>query len=294
MNSRVQRKSVFALAAGILAAGVLPVNIIQSGAHAASISSGNSSLTINPSSSSAPYISQWLIDGVDQFGGTPVGGDNIQFNNGTSFVGVNSLNLQSSNFTGPVGLATYTGVFEGYNFSISIQDTLAGGAPGSGTASINESITVKNLGVVTAVQTNIVATPTFTIQDVVDYNVNGTAPNDTLTLSPSPTPNTAVQTDPTGAQVTYISTPPTTWELISNGSSSMTLGPETGNEAFLFNWQLPVAPGNTSIISITETASGINTPPTSIPLPSAAWECLSTLGGLGVFGIVKRVRKHIA
>jgi hypothetical protein len=290
MTIWVQRKSLFALAAGILAAGVLPA-----GAHAASISSGNSSLTMNPSSS-APYISNWVIDGVDQFGGTPVGGDSIQFFNGSSFVGVNSLNLQSSNFTGPVGLATYTGVLDGYNVSISIQDTLAGGAPGSGTAAINESITVENLGAVQtqSVKANIIATPTFTIQDLVDYNVNGTATNDTLTLSPSPTPNTAVQTDPTGAQITYVSTPPTTWELISNGSSSMTLGPETGNEAFAMQWQLPIAPGDSSIISITETASGINSPPTSIPLPSAAWECLSTLGGLAVFGILRRVRKAIA
>jgi hypothetical protein len=290
MTTRVQRKSLLALAAGILAAGVLPA-----GAHAASITSGNSSLTINPSGS-APYVSQWVVDGVNQFGGTPVGGDSIQFFNGSSFVGVNTLNLASSNFTGPVGLAVYTGVFDGYDFSITVQDTLSGGTPGSGASAINESITVSNLGLaqVPQVRANIVSTPTFTIQDLVDYNVNGTATNDTLTLSPSPTPNTAVQTDPTGAEITYISTPPTTWELISNGSSSMTLGPETGNEAFALDWQLPIAPGNSSIISITETASGINSPPTSIPLPSAAWECLSTLGGLVVFGLAKRVKKAIA
>ena len=52
--------------------------------------------------------------------------------------------------------------------------------------------------------------------------------------------------------------------------------------------------GQSQSISITEAASGISTPPTSIPLPSASWACLWTLGGLGASGLIKRMRRAIA
>jgi hypothetical protein len=135
--------------------------------------------------------------------------------------------------------------------------------------------------------------PVFTIEESVGYTVNGNTNQNILTLSPSPNPNTATQTDPTGAKITYAATPvPTTWAL--NGSMS-TLGPSgPGSENFNFVWDLTVPAGESQSLSITEAATGINSPVTSIPLPSAAWTCLSTLGGLGMFGLVKRIRRALA
>jgi hypothetical protein len=291
MLKRVQNKALLLLAGGALAAGILPGM-----ARAASVSSGNSTLTINPTGSS-PYISQWVIDGVDQYGGAPAGGDQLSFFNGTSFVPLNSLTPTSSFFSDPIGSVTYSTIVGGDNFTINVKDILSGGASGSGASAITETITVNNLGAATVpgVQPALVTNGpvTFTIQDLVDYNVNGNATNNTLTLSPSVNPNTAEQTDPTGAKVTFAATPtPNTFQMFQNGSPISGVGPSTGNESFNFTWDLSLAPNDSGIISITEAATG--TPPTSIPLPSAAWSCISMLGGLSVYGLVKRIRRVMA
>jgi hypothetical protein len=292
MSKRVQNGGLSFLASGLLAAGIFPA-----AAGAADVSNGNSTLTINPTGSS-PYVSQWVVDGVDQFGGTPVGGDQLNFFNGSSLVPLNSLTPTNSFFSDPICSVTYSTTLNGDNFTINVKDILGGGASGSGASNITETITVNNLGPasVPGVQPALVADGpvTFTIHDVVDYNVNGTANNDTLTLSPGPNPNTAEQTDPTGAKITFAATPvPTGFSLIHNGAGIPGLGPSTGDEAFSFTWDLSLAPGDSGIISITEAAMGINAPPTTIPLPSAAWSCITMLGGLGAFGVVKRFRQVI-
>jgi hypothetical protein len=285
-------------AGAALAVGLLAVAAMQSPARAASITDGNSTLTINPNSP-APFVSQWSIDGVNQFGGTPAGGDNLEFFNGTQYVPINTLTVQSSFFSDPIASVTYAGTYEGDNFTITVKDILSGGNPGSGASAINETITVNNLGPTQVPGVNpagLVASPVqFQIKDLVDFNVNGTANNDTLRLTPSGSPNTATQTDPTGAKITWAATPtPNSFELGTNGIFSSTLGPRTGNEAFESVWDLSLAPLGTGIISITESASGIHSTAESIPMPSSVWNSLATLAGLGFWAAIRRGRRMMA
>ena len=233
-----------------------------------------------------------------QFGGTPAGGDNLELFNGTQYVPINTLTVQSSFFSDPIASVTYAGTYEGDSFTITVKDILTGGNPGSGASAIDETITVNNLGPVQVPGVNpasLIDSPVqFQIKDLVDFNVNGTANNDTLRLSPSGSANTATQTDPTGAKITWATTPiPNSFELGNNGFFSSTLGPKTGNDAFESVWDLSLAPLGTGIISITESASGIHSPTESIPMPTSVWNSLATLAGLGFWAAIRRGRRII-
>jgi hypothetical protein len=288
MSKRVQNNALSLLAIGLLAAGVFPAS-----SWAASISSGNSTLTFN-TSGPANYIESWTIDGVDQYIGA--NGANISILNGASFEGINNLTLQGTPFFGSgIANVTYGGVINGDSVTINVKDILSGGAAGSGASSITETITLNNLGAAPqpGIQPALVATPTFTIEESVGYTVNGNTNQNILTLSPGPNPNTAEQSDPKGAKITFAATPvPTTWAIDGSNSTLGPVGP--GSENFDFTWDLNVPAGESQSISITEAATGITQPPTSIPLPSAAWSCVSTLGGLALFALVKRIRRKIA
>jgi hypothetical protein len=277
MLKRVRNTGFALVAGGLLTAGIFPAI-----AGAESISSGNSSMTFNLASP-ADFISGWTVDGVNQ-----VASENISIlNNAFSFENINALTLEGTPFFGS-GIAdvTYGGVVNGENFTITVKDILSGGSAGSGASGISETITLNNLGPVNS--QSPIQFISFEIQDAVNYTVNGSSNNNTLMLSPSPTPNTATQTDPTGGMITYSATPiPMTLQVDHSGSSNMTLGPD-------FVWDLTVPAGESQSISITEAASGIHMAPTSIPAPSAGWTCLWTLAGLSAPGLLKRVRRVLA
>ena len=265
------------------------------------ISSNNSSLSY----SSISNAISWDVDGVNEFGGTPAGGDLLQYWNGTSYAPLSDLTVENYSVSGNVASATLGGQLDGDNFTVAVQVILTGGNTGSGASGITEQITVNNLGPAatlnpipdTNVNTPAIAVGSgvnFFISDTFDANLNATPNNDTLTLSPSGTPNTAVQTDPAGVKLTYATTPtPSTFALINNGSSSATVGPETGNEAFNFIWDLDLAPGDTGIISNTISLSGQSTPVVGIPHPNSAKSALATLAGLGIIGIIRRKRAAV-
>jgi hypothetical protein len=256
------------------------------------LTDGNSSITFNPTTSAV----SWIVDGVDQYGGSPAGSNTLEYFNGTSFVPLLGLTVESSSLSGNIGSATFGGTLGNDNFTITVKAILTGGAAGSGASGINETITVNNLGPTTT-DTVSPAVPTgtvdFIIRNTVDANLNATPNDDTLTLSPSGAPNTAVQTDPTGVKLTYSSTPtPSQFALIDGGSSSTNLGPATGNEAFQFNWDLSLASGDTGIISITQALSG-PTQMSSVAAPNSAWSALVALAGLGIFSGIRRMRRAI-
>jgi len=253
------------------------------------LTSGNSSLTFDVPSSTA----SWIVDGVDQFGGSPAGNDTLSYYNGTDFVPIVSLPVTSSSVAGNIGSATFSTTLDGDNFTITIKAILTGGATGSGASGINETIAVNNLGpsqtpsIQPAIAT--VGGPVdFIVQDDFDANVNATPANDTLTFSPAGAVNTATQTDPTGVKLTYVTTPTPTGVDGSPDSGASTT-PMTGNEAFIFTWGLSLAPDDTGIISNTITLSGPGTPPVQgVPLPNSAAATLATLGGLGIITVLRR------
>jgi hypothetical protein len=268
-----------ALRLGLFAASlaVTPIFGSMNAARAASVSSGNSTLTIN-STTSGPYISNWIVDGVDQYGGSPAGGDTLVVGG----VPINSFPLTSSFFASGIASATYT---QG-QLQINVKDVLTGGSAGSGASAINEIITFSNT------DTDSQDAPlTFTFQDHVDYNVNATPNNDTLTLSPG-TPNTATQTDPTGATINFTATPtPDSTELDNGGSNTGTLGPSTGNVAFGFYYDLSIDPNSSEQISFNETLTGPSS--AAVPLPNSAYSALFMLAGLGAIGGYRKMRRAI-
>lgn len=261
------------------------------------ISSNNSSMTFDPGpvATPAPYITSWMVDGVNQFGGTSTG-DSISYFNGSSFTALNSNTPSSATYTANVGSATYDVDVQGEQFTVNVQDILLGGSTGSGASGITQTITVNNIGFVPSnvVQPDSVndSPVSFTLQDLVNAHVNGNA-NNTLTLSPSGAPNQAVQTDPTGVKFTYTTTPvPSSFDISNGSTTTASVGPQTGNESFLFDWNFSLAPGDTGIVSITESLSAA--PTTSVPgvpLPSSAQSAFAALAGLGAIGIARRLRR---
>jgi hypothetical protein len=279
----ISKRKMFTLVAVIGAAGWM----VSGTAHAATatITSNNSSLTFSSVGDSV----NWLVDGVDQFGGTPAGGDLLQIFNGTNLEPLTDLTLQSDSVSGNIASGTFTGVVNGANLSITVQAILTGGNAGSGASGINETITINDLGIAP-----IPVNPPLDfveITDTFDANLNATPNNDTLTLSPSGAPTKAVQTDPTGVKLTYTTAAiPSGSELINNGVAGTGDGPATGNEAFQFDWIISLEPGNTSIISNTISLSGPGSTAVGVPLPNSAGMALAGLGGLGIVAIVRRKR----
>jgi hypothetical protein len=277
------------IAAAIWAAG----STLGSTAQAASISNNNSDLTINPTGPNA-FITSWTVDGVDQYGGLPAGSEDFQISTGGgSLVGLNSLSLTSS-FVGPPGVGLFTATYSGAGYTVSVNETLVGGNSGSGASALSEVITINNTEAVpTDANANVIELSplTFRLVQLSNLNVDATPGNDTLTLSPSQ-PNTANQTDPLGT-VVNVSVTPTPNEFTGGtvGSQSASTGPFVGDDAFSFEWDGSIDPGNSYQVSINETVQGAASASVAVPLPSSAKSALAMLAGLAVIGIVRRMRK---
>ena len=273
------------VAGALVAAGSLFGSGNAARAATYSITSGDSTISYN---SNLQAVS-WLVNGVNEFGGSPAGGDVLSIYNGTDFVPLadDGLTLVSDSFTKNIASATLSGNYEGDNFTITFKGILTGGAKGSGTAGLAETITVNNLGP-SAPDGDNEGPVDFIIQDSFDANLNATPANDTLKFSPSGSPNTATQTDPTGVKLTYVSTPTPTL-IDGTADSSVSTASVTGNEAFAFTWDLSLDPGDTGIISNSITISGQGSGAVaSVPLPSSAGAALATLGGLGAVALLRR------
>ncbi|MGA2440616.1 MAG: hypothetical protein ABSH08_06640 [Tepidisphaeraceae bacterium] len=279
------------IAAAIWAAGPM----FGSTAQAAAISNNNSDLTINTSGSN-PLITSWTVDGVDQYGGSPAGSEDFQISTGGgSLVELNSLSLTSS-FVSPPGVGLFSATYTGAGYTVTVKDTLTGGNNGSGASALSEVITINNVepipvGTVTNLDGIAISPLTFRLVQLSNLNVDATAGNDTLTLSPSQ-PNTANQTDPLGTVVNVSVTPtPTAFTGGTVGSQSASTGPFVGDGSFTFEWDGTIDPGNSYQMSINETVQGATSGTAAVPLPSSAKSALTMLAGLAVIGIVRRMRK---
>ena len=265
-------------------------------ARGASISSGNSTVTFNPSSSSSgiPYVSDWVVDGVDQYGGTPAGGETlaVALGNGAlmSLSNTNSNEtIESSFFSGNLATVTYLYQGSGYAFTATVKDILTGGSPGSGVSALTETVDINNTG--------SVGLP-ITFATFVRPNVNATPTGQTLNLGT----NSASVTDASGTTFNYAVTPtPDLFSESTNGGTNYydsAPGIYNGTVGFAYLWgnmddptAITLGVGGSEIFSFSETVSGVSSAPALVPLPTAAKSALATLAGLAVIGVVRRMRR---
>ncbi|HEX4054911.1 MAG TPA: hypothetical protein VHX86_11655 [Tepidisphaeraceae bacterium] len=278
MFRNVKNKVLFLVPAAL--AGV----IFAANARGASITNGNSSLTIN--TNGVPFISQWIVDGVDQYGGSPAGGESLllDINGSSSFTTLDELTVTGSSFSDGVASVSY----QGTGFTMTVTDILTGGNAGSGSSAVNEQVAVNNTS-----DSSI----SLDFTDNVNLNVDATPDDDTLTV----TSNTATQTDPLGTTVQFVYTPSATSVAAGNhGNSGSLLDTSlpavfTGDDAFDYNLSAELAPdgspGDSAIFSLGETVTGATSGASVVPLPNSAGAALATLAGLGAIGIVRRARR---
>lgn len=151
----------------------------------------------------------------------------------------------------------------GATFEVSVRYTLTGGAMNSGGASLEEVIRVVNL------TDNPID---FSMFQYVDFDLNGTAADDTVSLSGTPI-NTALQVDPFAEiSETVVTPPPTRYEVsefgvpgsleerLNDGSPTTlanTLGPLTNADAtWAFEWDFRLAPRGSYLISKNKSLRG--------------------------------------
>ena len=158
-------------------------------------------------------------------------------------------------------------------FEVSVRYTLTGGATNSGGASLEEVLRVVNL----------TENPfDFTIFQYVDFDLNGTADDDAVSLSGTPI-NTALQVDPFAEiSETVVTPPPTRYEIGEFGIAgslkerlndglpttlSGALGPLTNADAtWAFEWDFQLAPRGSYLISKNKSLRGTVAVPEPKPL----------------------------
>jgi hypothetical protein len=279
-----------AVVAGI---SVMALFFGSAAAFGASISNGNSTVTFNPSASSfvTPFISQWVVDGVDQYGGSPAGGEDPGFYLGAAGEEpVNLLPVLSSSFSGATANVSY----QGDGFTVAVKDVLTGGSAGSGSSTIVETFTVDNTS----------SSPlAFDLADFVNLNLNATPIGDTVVLSDL---TSAQQSDSFGTKATFTFSPSlVTISESTNGNSGPFLeqfGTFEGDAAFGLIWGSvsganTIDADSTATYTINETLTGGQTSGSTggsvVPLPNSAASALLGLAGLGAIGILRRMRKMV-
>jgi len=286
MTKRLARAAV---AAGLsLAAGTMLGSVTVRGA---TLSSGNSTVTLNPTNDLLPYISQWVVDGVDQYGGSPAGETRLFYIIGSgSEVTVNSLPVISSSSSSPnASSVTYqtTGV------TITVKDVLTGGSAGSGKSELDEEVDFTNTsGSAIALD----------FSHTINLNLDAMPNTDSLTFGPS----SLDQSNPLGTDVKITLNPAAALISVStNGNSGPFFdvappGPFTGDIAVGIHQgttdetTTDVAAGSTAVFTVDETLTGVvSSPGAAVPLPNSAAAALTTLAGLSLIGILRK-RGHPA
>lgn len=284
------RPSYFSARAGCvltaLSAGTLILGPLST-ASAATLQNGNSTLLVNPNSSVMNY--SWLVDGVDEFGGSPAGQESFFFSLGSAAPQPLSVLSPSVIYnSGGVLTVKYTDPGE---FTILLVDNLIGGTPNSGNASLTELLSINNTST---------APIDLHIFQYVDFNAAAADNNYTLSLSNSP-PNTADQTDALGDHLNVAVDTPDEYQIANDSSVYMKVtgptfqplndnstGPITGATNFAFEWDPIINCPGTDQISITESVQNH-----VVPLPPATYGVLFTLTGMAGIGAIRRARQQL-
>ncbi|MGD0387396.1 MAG: hypothetical protein ABSC42_00455 [Tepidisphaeraceae bacterium] len=286
--SRNAKNRILCSVGVIAAASVFGAAAARGASLTNSISNNNSTVTFTYSTSTTPvpFVTDWVVDGVDQYGGTPAGGESllVAIGNGDA-VYLNTLPVESSFFSG----ALATVVYQGSGYTATVKDILAGGSPGSGVSALTESVDINN--------TSDAGLP-LTFATFVRPNVNATPTGQTLNLGT----NSASVTDASGTTFNYGVTP--TPDLLSESTDAgadyfdVSPGIFKGTVGFAYTWgnisdptAVTIGVGGSESFSFTETVSGVPSAAPVVPLPSAAQSALATLAGLAVIGVVRRMRK---
>lgn len=249
------------------------------------LTSNNSSLTINYSPvSPEPFITNWTVDGINQYGGSPAGSEDFQISTGGG--PLVELNSMSTSPTSPPPPGVFSALYTGTGFTVSVDETLLGGLSGSGASDLGEEVVINNTG----------ASPlAFKLLQIVNLTLDATAGNNTLTLFPSPATQSflAIQKSPVNeVQVSMGTVPPYTFTYTGGtvGSQSVSTGPFVGNCEFTVQWGGTI-PVDGSFLLSNDWVLG---PVAAVPLPNAASSALATLAGLAGIGIVRRMRRTVA
>ncbi len=269
--------------------------------QAQTMSSGNSTATVNPTSQSGLY--SWTIDGAQDLNvytpnpppgewfwyavGTPGGTSPPS----TAPASIDTLALTSD--TQPTANTLNLSYVGGSLFTIGVGYTLTGGSPGSGTADLEESISIHN--------TTAFNLP-FSFYEYTDFDLDNSPGPDTVSLSQSPLGgyNGAYQMFPTApgppVVISETVTAPmanygetanefTTLAELNNGVSPVVLddnataGP--GDVTWALQWNFNIAPDSTVLISKDKLIA---------PIPEPSTLALAGLSGLSLM-LFRRQRK---
>jgi hypothetical protein len=265
------------LSTGALVLGPLAI------ARGATLQSGGSTLLVNPDSAVMNY--SWLVDGMDQFGGSPKGQESFFFSVGDA--GPQPLSALAHSVIYNSGGVLTVGYTDPGEFTLLLSDNLAGG---SNNAALTELLTINNTSA---------ATLNLHIIQYANFNAGG---DDTLSLSGAP--NTADQTDTMGDHVNVNVDTPDEYQIANDSSVYMKVtaptfeplndnstGPITGDTSFGFEWDPAISLGGSDQISITESVSAQCH---AVPLPAAGYGALATLAGIAGIAAIRRVRRVIA
>ena len=275
------RRLRMVLSTGALILGPLAI------ARGATLQSGGSTLLVNPDSAVMNY--SWLVDGMDQFGGSPKGQESFFFSVGDA--GPQSLSALTHNVIYNSGGVLTVGYTDPGEFTLVLSDNLAGG---STNAALTELLSFNNTSG---------ATLNLHVFQYANFNADGAGNDNTLSLSGLPT-NTADQTDTMGDHVNVAADSPDEYQIANDSSvymkvtaptfeplSDNSTGPITGNTSFGFEWDPAIGVGGSYQISITESVSAQCH---AVPLPGAGYGALATLGGIAGIAAIRRARRLIA
>jgi hypothetical protein len=259
--------AVMLIAAFCMASGVQ--------ASTTTLTSNNSSVVLSTgpltgNAGNSPFITDWVVDGVDQYGNTATNGEFLEIANAGTAGEMHVLAPTDISQTA----ASFTATYILPDVSFTLNEALTGGAIGSGTSNLVETMTMLNTSSSTTLS------PAFVSEAFPNI---ASDPTGSLTLSPTGSPNTATATDNSGTTIKFVASP-------TPGMAS-TIVSTTG---YMFDFQDTLQPGDSATITMDETVTGAvatsggGSGTTAIPLPNAGATSVTTLLAISLVGLARK------